>query len=71
MSSVADALRKETFEAVQRLSPDERVSLALELGDFDLALFCASKGIEPVAGIQRLRENRQAGRRISAPETVR
>lgn len=67
MPSVADELRKDTQEEVQHLSPDERVSLALELGDFDLALFCASQKLEPLVALERMRRTRQVGRRTKGP----
>jgi len=68
MPSVADELRQETLEEVRHLSPDDRVSRALELGDFDLALFCASQKLEPAVAHERLRQTRQVGRRTSAPQ---
>ena len=67
MKSVADELRSDTLRRVQGLSPDERVSLALELGDFDLALYCTHHELEPVVALEKLRLARQTGRRTSAP----
>lgn len=63
MASVADELRRDALEEVQLLSPEERVELALELGDFDLALFCEKQRLKPTEAIERLRRSRQLGRR--------
>ena len=45
MRSVADVIRRESLEAVGRLDPIERVTLALALGDADVALYQAAHGI--------------------------
>lgn len=42
-----------------------RMRLALELGDDDLARYCAVNGVDPVEGRARLMGPRQAGRRPS------
>lgn len=68
MASVADELRKESIEEVRRLSPGERVSLALELGDFDLSLFCANQKLELSEAFERLRRTRQVGRRTTVSD---
>lgn len=47
------------------LTPAERIALAFELGDFDLALFCARQEIDPAAAFEQLRRSRQIGRRTS------
>lgn len=65
MPSVADKLRRETIREVLRLSPAERVALALELGDFDLALFCAKQNVQPSDAIEQLHRMRQSGRRTN------
>jgi hypothetical protein len=44
MSSVAAELRRESSRALQRLSPWQRVELALRLGDEDVALHQAAHG---------------------------
>jgi len=70
MYSVADELRTETLKRVKELSPEERVSLAFELGDFDLALYCTYHGLDPGVALEKLRLLRQSGRRISAPTRI-
>jgi hypothetical protein len=68
MRSVADRLRREEREALRRLSPAERVALALALGERDLELFRhasrPSLGREEAGRL--LERQRQAGRRRSA-----
>ena len=45
MKSVADELRERDREAMLKLSVEERMELAFELGDEDLALFCQQQGL--------------------------
>jgi hypothetical protein len=64
---VADALRVEDREALQALTEDERVRLALALGERDLEAFRLTHD-PPLAreeAIRRLERRRQAGRRPS------
>jgi hypothetical protein len=72
MRSVADRLRLEDREAVLRLSPAERVALALSLGERDLDAFGAShRPPLPREEARRILERRrQAGRRPSACMTA-
>ncbi|HEV2852987.1 MAG TPA: hypothetical protein VHC97_09315 [Thermoanaerobaculia bacterium] len=65
MGSVADELRKRDREAIRQLSVDERIELALKLGEEDLALFCQHQGVDRRTGIRLLQRRRQAGRRPS------
>lgn len=67
MRSVADLLRAEDREAVQSLTPAERVALALALGARDLETFRAAQDPPLVYGeAARFRERqRQAGRQPS------
>ena len=65
--SVADQLVQDNLDVVRRLSPEERVSLALEWGDFDLALYCARQEVEISEAVKALRQSRQIGRRTRAP----
>jgi hypothetical protein len=63
--SVADALRRELKQAQAALTPDERVRLALKLGERDLGIFMQASGLgEPAARLE-LARRRQAGRRPS------
>lgn len=57
MVSVADALRHDNFDRVKELSPAERVNLALELGDFDLGVFCTHQGLDPIEARRALAES--------------
>ena len=43
MQSVLDAARLETRQKLARLSPSDRIRLALELGDADLKLLCEGR----------------------------
>jgi len=65
MRSVADDLRRRDREAVLKLSPEERIALALRLGDEDLELFCRTQGLDRSEAIRILQRRRQAGRRPS------
>jgi hypothetical protein len=65
MRSVADDLRQRDREAVLALSPEERIDLALRLGDEDLELFCRIQGLDRREAIRVLQRRRQAGRRPS------
>jgi hypothetical protein len=67
MRSVADALRAEDRHALLALTEDERVRLALALGERDLEAFRLAHD-PPLArheAIHRLERQRQAGRRPS------
>ena len=63
--SVAEDLRKSDREAVLKLSIEERVELALRLGDEDLDLFCRTQGLDRETAVRVLQRRRQAGRRPS------
>jgi hypothetical protein len=66
MRSIADDLRRRTIEQVASLSPEQRIELALMLGDQDLERLVRSSGLSPSAALRRLRASRQRGRRASA-----
>jgi len=65
MRSVADELRQRDREAVMKLTPEERIELALQLGEEDLEIFCRAQGLERREAIRVLQRRRQAGRRYS------
>lgn len=65
MKSVADELRLETRRGVDRMSPGERLELALSLGEDDLQLFCSAQGLDREEALRRLRIQRARGRRPS------
>ena len=64
MRSVADLLRVEDREAVLALTADERVRLALALGERDLEAFRLAHDPSPTReeAIKRLERQRQSGR---------
>ncbi|MBI1736840.1 MAG: hypothetical protein HYR51_16860 [Candidatus Rokubacteria bacterium] len=68
MRSVADALRREDRAALSRLTPAERVALALALGARDIELFRKSQTPVPMPAeaLRTIERRRQAGRRPSA-----
>jgi hypothetical protein len=63
--SVADELRQRDREEVRKLSPEERIALALELGERDLEIFCRFQGLDRKEALRLLERRRQAGRRYS------
>ncbi len=62
---MADTLRKADREAVARLSGEERIALALALGDADVEALMHARGIDRGAAMRLIRLQRQAGRRPS------
>jgi hypothetical protein len=66
MRSVADDLRHADLEAVARLSIEERIMLALALGDADLDALQHARGIDRAAAIRLVERQRQSGRNPSA-----
>ena len=63
MPSVADALRREQREALARLTPAERLQMAFDLGDADLAVLAANQGLSPEDARRAARARRASGRR--------
>jgi hypothetical protein len=66
MRSVVDDLRRADLEAAARLSAEQRVALALALGDADLEALQHARGIDRAAAIRVFERQRQAGRTPSA-----
>jgi hypothetical protein len=64
--SVADELARAERERVSALSCEERISLALALGERSIADFAAAQGLDRAEARRRLERERQAGRRRSA-----
>lgn len=52
MRSVADALRREAVESAARMSPTERLELALALGRRDVEAYSRSHGVDPRTAIR-------------------
>jgi hypothetical protein len=65
MRSVADALRREAVESAARMSPTERLELALALGRRDVEAYSRSHGVDPRTAIRIFERQRQAGRTVS------
>lgn len=63
--SVADALACAEQEETLRLSPPERVALALRLGARSLASYADAKGIDLEGARRELERRRQSQRRAS------
>jgi hypothetical protein len=62
MHSVADQLRAEQLQDMQKLTPDERVRIALELGARDLEFYMAANHVDRDTAIAALRRSARAGR---------
>lgn len=71
MPSVGETLRRATLQADRALSAEERVLLALRLGDSDLELAVAASGRSAEDVRAQLIQQRQAGRRPSRCATER
>jgi len=65
VSSIATELRRLTARQVLALTPDERIDLALALGDDDARLFIDASGLPVELASRRLRAARQVGRQRS------
>jgi len=63
MSELAAFLRARNREIVEDLSPEERVKLALTLGERDLESYRATHGLTLVKALSDFRRQRQRGRR--------
>ena len=62
MRSVADDLREELQDEVLRLPFEERMALALRLGERGLEMFRQASGLDRETAIRELRRQRQVGR---------
>jgi len=65
VSALAAYLRDRAADEVREMDPQTRMRVALELGDADLARYCAANDLDPAEGRRRLMRQRQAGRRPS------
>lgn len=65
MRSVADEVRREHAERSAALAPEERIRLALQLGELELELYCRREGLDRAAAVRQIRMQRQVGRRLS------
>jgi endonuclease V-like protein UPF0215 family len=70
MKSVADESAREVLEATLRLTPSERVELALRLGTEAVAAYSAAHGVTSDEARRILRRNNQRGRRPSVAASL-
>jgi hypothetical protein len=66
MRSIADDLRIESRRDLAGRTPAERIALAFRLGDDDIALVCAARGLTPDDARRLIAGSRQHGRIRSA-----
>lgn len=64
-SKLAEQLREEQRQDVMKMTPEERLELALRLGEDDLQFFMSSNGLEREEAIRVLERFQQAGRKRS------
>lgn len=62
MRSIADDLREELQDEALRLPFEERMALALRLGERGLEMFRQASGLDRDTAIRELQRQRQAGR---------
>jgi hypothetical protein len=67
-SKTAADLRQRQFERYAAMTPDERVALALRLGEEGLATYMATHGVDRRTAIARVRVTHRVGRRPSASD---
>ena len=65
MSTVAELLREESRDRLRKMTPAERLSEALALGERAIDAYAEAHGIDRVAARRRLESSGQAGRRPS------
>jgi hypothetical protein len=65
MRSVADDLREAQVRDLQQLTPEQRVQLALQLGEEGLEFFMATNRLTREEAVKKIRLQRRAGRNPS------
>ena len=65
MKSVLDRLRDEDRDALLALTPTQRVTVALALGERDLEAFRRARGLSRAEAARVLERQKQHGRRAS------
>lgn len=65
MRSVADDLREEQLREMLELTPDQRVQLAMRLGEEALQFFMVTNHLTRDEAVRRIRKQRRAGRNPS------
>lgn len=64
-SKVAEQLRREQVEQIQRMTPEQRIALAIELAERDLQVYMAFQEMDRDSALKAIRRSRQLGRRYS------
>lgn len=67
-SKAAAAVRQQQAERYAAMTPDERVALALRLGEDGLAAYMATHKVDRRTAIARIRATHRVGRRPSASD---
>ena len=62
MRSVADELREEDIREMQKLTPDQRVRVALRLGEQAIEIYMAANHVDREAAVAAFRRTGSAGR---------
>ncbi len=64
-SKVAEANRRARFERFAAMTPDQRVALAMRLGEQGIASYMDTHGVDRPTAIARIKRTRRHGRRPS------
>jgi hypothetical protein len=64
-SKVAAEVRRRQSERCAAMTPEERVALAMRLGEEGLASYMAMHGVDRRAATAQIKETRRLGRRLS------
>jgi hypothetical protein len=64
-SRVAQAAAQSTARRIARLSPAERIAIAVRLADEGVASYMLTHGVERAVAIERIKATRRLGRRPS------
>jgi hypothetical protein len=67
-SKTAADVRQRQFDGYAAMTPEERVALALRLGEEGLATYMATHGVDRRTAIARIRATHRLGRRPSASD---
>lgn len=62
---MAAEARAAQLDAIRKMTPEERVRLALEISERDLQFYMAFQKVDRTTALQAIRKNRHTGRRYS------
>lgn len=65
-SESAAAVARDRAERLARMTPDERIELAVRLGEAGIARFMETHGLDRSAAVAHIKATRRLGRRPSA-----